>query len=426
MSLKHNFGWLLASKVTVMTALFITGALINRSLGTAGRGVFAEMQTWVALFSTLLGMSIDVPIYHFSNWERYGSDDRSRFVTVMVLSAGYALLAALFMTLFTIFLPEQVSRETGALIILLDALLIGTMLATNLTVLLQALENIRLAALVGIVQAGVSLTLIVPAYLSGHLTLTYALGALTLVQVVTLCIIVAQLLKTAKGSGTYSKVMASGMVRAGLKQHLATIFTFVYIKVNQIIVFRYSGESEAGIFAVALNLAFALMFIPATFQTALYPRVIRSSDDYEITVRSMRVGFYAWGVMAIIIILSAEPLLLLYGGSDFRQSVTIFRILMVAAWLLPLSSLLAPYYVKMGAFGVASASAVALGSISVVLNFVMVPLYASTGAALATALTCLTGFCMGLGLLRYLSGENPFVIFRPDFRRELSFLSNKD
>lgn len=405
-----------------MAGSLITGAMINRALGTSGRGVYAEMQTWIGLFSVLFGISLDTAIYHFANRKCYGEDDKARFMTVTILSVVASLVAMLCLTLFVVIMPEQVSPETASFLVVLDLLLVGTMMVTNLTVLLQALGNVRLSALIGLAQAATSLAIIVPAYFTEKITLLYVISVLTTVQLVGFFIASAHFLRIGSLSAAFSSELGIGMIKAGLKQHVATIATFTYMKINQLIVFRYCGEAEAGIFAVALNLALAVMFIPLTFQTALYPRVIHSTDDYEITIRSMRVGLYGWGIVTMLIVLCAEPLLMLYGGREFLKSVTIFRILMVASWLLPLSSLIAPYYIKVGAFGIASASAAGLGVISIGLNMLLVPRYASSGAAMATALSCLTGFCMTLFFLRYLSGKNPMVIFRPDFGPELAII----
>jgi PST family polysaccharide transporter len=188
---------------------------------------------------------------------------------------------------------------------------------------------------------------------------------------------------------------------------VATVATFLYMKLNQVLVFRMSGAQEAGLFAAALNLSFAFAFIPTTFQNALYPRVIHGADDFEVTVRALRLGFYGWGAATLALAALAEPILLVYGGGEFRGAATVFRVLLLSSWLLPLSSFIAPYLIKAGAFGLASASAVALGAISVGLNLLLIPRHAGLGAALATALTCAAGFAMALALLRHVAGRNP-------------------
>jgi O-antigen/teichoic acid export membrane protein len=117
-------------------------------------------------------------------------------------------------------------------------------------------------------------------------------------------------------------------------------------------------------------------------------------------------------VVVLLMILLAEPILFVYGGKQFVRSVTPFRILMVAAWFLPLASLIAPYCIKIGAFYAMTITAVILGLISVGLNLVLIPNFSATGAALATALTCALGFCVSLLLLGYLSKESPLKFLR--------------
>jgi len=103
---------MLSSKTFALTAAFIAAALINRSLGPSLRGVFAEMQTWVALFTALFGISMDTAIYHFSNRSLYGVNDKERFVTISTLSFIYACLGAIALTVFVLLYPGQVSHET--------------------------------------------------------------------------------------------------------------------------------------------------------------------------------------------------------------------------------------------------------------------------------------------------------------------------
>jgi O-antigen/teichoic acid export membrane protein len=149
-----------------------------------------------------------------------------------------------------------------------------------------------------------------------------------------------------------------------------------------------------------------------TFQTALYPRVIHARDDFEVTIRSLRLCFYGWGGIILLMILLAEPILFVYGGKSFLQAVPPFRILMIAAWFLPLASLTAPYCVKAGAFYAMTATAVILGVISVGLNLLFIPKLSAAGAALATASTCILGFFVSLFLLGYLRKESPLQFLR--------------
>jgi O-antigen/teichoic acid export membrane protein len=295
------------------------------------------------------------------------------------------------------------------------------MLVGNLTTFLQSLGNIKYSAIIGYVQGVSTVVIISIAYLAELIDIKLVLVSVIIVQMVTFLMLFLRFKRDKLFIGKVSKSLAKGIIIAGLKQHLATIATFVYMRVNQLIVFRYCGEASAGIFAVSLTAAFYLMFIPMTFQMVLYPRVIHAMDEYEITLRSLRLGFYLWGGAVILMILFAKPILLLYAGRNFLDSINNFRILMVATWFLPLSSMVAPYYVKQGAFGLASLLAMLLGITSMSLNIFLVPRYALIGASLSTALTCFIGFCVTLIFFRYIARKNPLILIYPDFRAEIAF-----
>jgi O-antigen/teichoic acid export membrane protein len=105
----------------------------------------------------------------------------------------------------------------------------------------------------------------------------------------------------------------------------------------------------------------------------------------------------------------AKPVIILYGGIKFLPAVNDFRMLSIAFWFLALSSIVAPYVIKVGAFGLSSLSAILLGIISIGLNFWFISSNGRQGAALATLFTCFIGFCGALYLLWFLSKKNPLV-----------------
>jgi O-antigen/teichoic acid export membrane protein len=398
---------MLGGRTFMMATGFLTAALINYSLGPSMRGVYAEMQTWVGLFAVIFGISMDTAIYHFANKSLYGNDVQARLMTVFSLSLVYALFASLALAVFSTLFPGQISVETSRHLFLLNLVLICTMLVGNLTIFLQALGYLRYSAVMGCVQGTSSAILFGMAYWIGVIDVRFVLICLIIVQVIGFLMLLTWFVKEKFLNGSFSKELAKGIMAAGLKQHIATIATFVYMKINQLIVFRYCGESETGLFAVSLTAAFYLMFIPMTLQTVLYPRIINGADDYEITIRSLRFTFYSWGFVVLLMILFAKPIILLYAGKDFLNSVLAFRILMVAAWFFPLSALVAPYCVKLGAFYAMSLSAIALGVISILLNVILIPNLLKIGAAISTSATSVFGFCIVLVLLRFLSHRNP-------------------
>jgi len=407
LSIKKHFLWMLVSKAFLMGSLLITAGLINRALGPSSRGILAEMQTWVGLFSVIFGISMDTAIYHFANRNLYESEDKQKFSTSFILSLALSFIAAISIAVFVNIWPEEASSKTAEHLILLSILLFFTMLSANVTVFFQALGYMGYSAYAGLLQAVVSVIIIGYGYFTSCANLPYVIISLVLIQVVALLSFL-KLVISFFSLKDFSKELAGGIIVAGLKQHVATISTFVYVKVNQITVLKYCGELEAGIFAVALNLAIGLMVIPGAMQLVLYPRVIHSLDDYDVTIKALRLTFYGWGSIVLLILLFAKPILLVYGGVDFLPSVTSFRIILVGTWMLTLSSIVAPYFVKAGVFVACSATAAILGVISIGLNMLLVDKYHAVGASIATLITTTLGFCMVMYLFGYVSKKNPF------------------
>ncbi|HEY5998746.1 MAG TPA: lipopolysaccharide biosynthesis protein [bacterium] len=410
--LRRDFSWLLAQQGGTLAAGMVTGALVNRALGPEGRGVYAELQTWVGLLLALGGLSLESGIRHFANRARYGDDSRARLTTVACVSVSLSLLAALLWGLVARQWPGLLSPQAAALTAVIALLLALSMTSAHLLVLLQSLGLVRQAAWAGIVQTLLGAAAIVVAFERRAIDVEFLALWLAALQAFSLFALAGIAWSRGLGGGAFSPALAAGMFSAGLRQHAATVATFIYTRVNQLIVQHQCGAAEAGLFAVALNLATVAMVLPSTFQTVLYPRVLQADDDFEVTVRSLRLGFYGWGALVLAIALAARPLLLLYAGGQFLGALPLLRVLLVGAWFLPLSSLVAPYCIKAGAFTACSLTAVVLALLSMAANAVLVPRLLGLGAALATSATCCAGFLLALGLLWRVAGRSPLAFLR--------------
>jgi O-antigen/teichoic acid export membrane protein len=416
--LGRNFFWMLLSRIGQMTAGLLAAILINRSLGPAGRGLLAEVQTWCGLLAIVWGLSMDTAIYHTANRVQYTEKESIKFASVLGLSSVVAIVASTWLTMLTWFRPDLVSEAMIRYILLLDAYVFVFILGSNLAVFFLAQGHVRFASLIGLAQIALNALIVGCAFLVSRITLSLALTSLFLAQLIPVLVMLVMAGRLGYLPGRFSVSLIKRLILAGIKQHPATVCTFIYTRANQLILFHYCGEVETGHYALALNLASQLMVIPMAFQAVLYPRIIHEQDDHQVTVRSMNLGFYIWGVMVLGAFVLAKPLVLVYGGAEFLSAVPLFRVLLPMTWLMPLSAMVAPFYVKKGAFLMASLTAIVLGLVSVGLNYLFIPRLGSWGAAWATTVTTSFGFGLSLAFLWYLSRKNPLMILIPPSRRE--------
>ena len=145
-NLKGNFTWMLISKIFIMLAALLTGALINRSLAPFNRGIFAEIQIWIDLFIIIFGISMEAAIYHFANKTLYNYDDKTKLATIFFMTFVYSIIAALVLKYCILYWPQKFSSALVNSLALISMLLISTMLVANLTVFLQAIGNMKFSA----------------------------------------------------------------------------------------------------------------------------------------------------------------------------------------------------------------------------------------------------------------------------------------
>lgn len=406
--MRRDFSWLLASKLACMAAGLLPVMLLNRALAPAGRGVLAEMQSWVALFAVVFGLSLESAVYHLANAREHPEPQADKFITLMWATLAGAGAAALALALGARMFPGLLPAQAGGLLPPMCALLVLTMLGTQLGVFFQAHGEIPFISKLTMAQTAASALLVGAGHLCGALSVPFALWALVAAQLPLAGLALAAACRRGLLGGRPSWAMARKHLAAGARLHVATIATFAYTRLNQILVNRYAGDHEAGLFAAALNLAFTAMLIPQALQGALYPRVIHSTDEAQVTRRSMRLTFWLWGGACAVLALLAEPILLVYGGERFLDAVPAFRLCLAALFFLSLSSLVAPLFVKRGAFTLASVISVTLAAIGLGLNLLLIPGHGESGsaaarAALATALTTACGLAAMLLFYRHLT-----------------------
>lgn len=421
-SLKTTFSWLLLGKVFSLSGMLLSISLVNRALGPDARGVLAEMQTWVAMFAVLVGLSLDTAIYHLADRERHKFDDIDFCSGVLHLSLFLSIVASLLMATIFWGAAHYVSNQSREHYVALAFLLLSTMLLANLLTMVQVRGKARLVALSGATIGVFSALFTLLAYLLGCLTLPFAVFLVSTPNFVAIVVILIAERKNIRLRLSVPMIFFSKLISVGLKQHLATISTFLYMKLNQLILFNYAGAEATGYYSVALNLAFSCGVLFAVLQSALYPRVIHHKDDAEITIRVMRVMIYGGGIFTLLLILSSSVLIRIYAGSGYKEAVSLFSILIIAVSILSLSSMMAPLFIKHGAFTQMVISAIILGGASVSLNLYLVPRYHAMGAAYATTLVAVMGFSMVLYIFWRISGKSPMPVFMPRFSGEWNYL----
>lgn len=182
-------------------------------------------------------------------------------------------------------------------------------------------------------------------------------------------------------------------LRFGLRLWAGSVAQFLNFRVDQILMGFISTQTALGIYAVAVNVAELLLYLPGAVSTALLPLIARSVPARRLgqTVEALRFLFVATAASVVVAVLIGPPLMPLVFGPAFADSVRPFL------WLLPgafgfaamrvfTSSLLGASAPTLASYGAVTSLFVGLA-----LDLALVPPFGADGAAAAASIAFLAG-----------------------------------
>ncbi|MBU0614002.1 flippase [Patescibacteria group bacterium] len=180
---------------------------------------------------------------------------------------------------------------------------------------------------------------------------------------------------------------------------LAAVFTKVYSYVDSIILSIVEGESAVGIYAVAYKLTYAFQFLPLAFVAALYPTMSAQSNDEKALKETLLNAFWYMGLMVFPIVFGiwalAPEIIHMFYGIEFAESALTLQILIFVLLFIfldfPIGSLLNATDRQKQKTGIMGLTMV----VNIVSNFIFIPIYGPTGAAIAGLLSFTFMFAAG-------------------------------
>jgi len=213
------------------------------------------------------------------------------------------------------------------------------------------------------------------------------------------------------------------MLGTGIKFYIAIVAGLIIVRADLLIVNHFRGRAEAGVYAVASQLANLLMVLPAVIVTILFPKVAASDDKQGIL--AMRVTRHT-SLLMFIICAATVPLafaLPAVYGNAFSDSTIQLLILLPGIYLLSVESVLAQQFVALGVPATISVFWILTAVLSVTLNLILVPKFGARAAAIDSTISYLFIFVL-VAIYSYMRTGNrlwdALIPSRAEFRELLS------
>jgi PST family polysaccharide transporter len=413
----RNTSWLAADKVVRLGFGLVVGVLIARALGPQQFGLLSFVLALVTLCGAIGSLGLDT-------------------ITIRSLVADPSSAAV---TLGTVFALKLAGAAAAALVVVALCRVLRP----------QQPEAWQIAAIIGGGQVFMAFDAIdfwFQSRLESRLTVLAKNAAFLIASVVRVLIVIGGATVLALAWATALEYVLAGTalalvyVRRGsnqlvswrirwrtaqklLGQSWPLVFSglviAIYMRLDQVMLATMSGDTEVGVYSVAVRLAEVWYFVPVAAAGSTLPTILRSREASSMLFEARMAHLFAlmalvgYGVAVATTVLAGFVVPFLY-GSAYAGSI---MPLIVLGWTGILVCLGVARENWMLAEGLMKWSLVttALGAAAnIALNIVLIPPYGALGAAIATLIAQLIAVLLSTALFRQT---------RPVFRMQLNGLS---
>jgi O-antigen/teichoic acid export membrane protein len=413
------------TRVLMLAGVFGSGVVIARWLGPDGFGAYAVVNVTVALVLQIGSAGLPSANTYFiaRHRENVGAVWANAIAFAMVIGS---LLAAGVLALAW-FRPSMFGG-VSTLLLAIAAISIPFQLLfiLNLNVLL-ALDRIRQLNLFdGLLPALVLVNAIV-ALVMLHKQLTFLIALNTIVGTA-LSLVLMIYLRRIIGDKTESRArrpnahLLKTMLAYGMKFYVSIMAGTIILRADLLIVNRFRGAAEAGVYGIASQFSFLLLMLPGVIATLLFPRVAATQDDRgEFAVLVTRHTTLVMLVTCLGAIALAYLLPFIY-GANFGDATIQLLILLPGIFLMGLESVLVQHFTGTGLPAAIPWFWVVTVAFNIGLNLLVVPKFGARGAAVNSTLSYALIFLLVAVYFRMKTGRGAaetFILRVHELRRLL-------
>ncbi|WP_375334518.1 flippase [Flagellimonas sp. C4] len=383
-----NTSWLMGEKVLRLLIALSVGVWVTRYLGPEQFGILSYAQSFVGIFAALSSLGLnDIIIRELVK----NQDNRN---LILGSSFGLQTLGSTIIMLILIISIYYNDNEplTNKIIIILGLLTFINSFNVIASYFHSQVKS-KFYAIAGLV--GVIISALLKVYLIlGNYSLIYFVYVLAFDVI----FLVTGLIWFYKKSGEsllkwkFSWKMAKELLKDAWPLILSGIIVSIYMKIDQVMIQEYLGNSEVGQYSAAVRLSEAWYFIPTIICSSLFPAIINAKlkDDtlYKDRLQRLYNLMVVLGVVIILPVLTLSDWMinLLYGEA-FQRSAGVLNIHILGSVFVFLGVANQKWFISEN-YQAYNIICLGMGMVAnIALNVIMIPRMGIMGAAYATLIS---------------------------------------
>lgn len=385
------------TRLLMLAGVFGTGVIVARVLGAEGFGTYAVINVTVALALQIGNAGLPSANTYFI------ARDRSTVGAIWANAVVFALLIGLVLTAAVLALAWiRPSLFSGVPLQLLTIAVVSIpfqllfLLGLNVLLALDRIRQLNLfdALLPALVLVNALVALIVlRAQLPLLILLNTAAGAvLTIILAIYIRGIIASQREPRAIAPNWQLLKA--MLVYGVKFYISIMAGAIIFRADLLIVNRFRGAAEAGVYGVASQFSFLLLMLPGVIASLLFPRVAVTQD--ERGEFAMEVTRHTAPIMLGICLVAAalSPALYLIYGMKFADATVQLWILLPGVFFMGIESVIVQHFTGTGLPAAIPVFWVITLIFNITLNLLSVPKFGARGAAVISTFSYALIFCL--------------------------------
>jgi O-antigen/teichoic acid export membrane protein len=380
--LHTDIGLMVLSKALGLVFSVGSTAVLARELGPTGRGAVAVAFGLTLILAQLgtFGIASANPYFVAQNG--------ARLRDVVVNSLWIAITVGLVMMLcgaaVKLWLPSIIRgvdwQELLVALVAIPAVLVGQFLQSVLLGLGRALAY----NMIDLAQALLTFATLCVVLILAHGGITAAMLVTTGAAIASAVAYAVQLRHEFHNVWRPHLDLARAMMTYAFRIYVATLMSFLVIRLDILLVNHYRGTAQAGIYSVTAAIAAGMFVFPSAVGVNLFPRIAHG-DGSELTARVFRISAGIYGLCCLVAIPLASPFIHLLYGARFAEAASLFYWLLPGIFSLGMLTVLANHFAGRG-FPLAAMLVWFVGlGVNLAMNVVLLPSHGTYVASLASS-----------------------------------------
>ena len=383
----RNAGWLIGGRLVNKLLVFFVGVLTARYLGPGNYGLIDYATAYTTFFASLCTLGINSVI--IKDFVDHPEEQGCAIGTTLVLRTVSSVLSALIIV-GIVAIAEPDEPLTMIVVVLSSIGLIFRVFET----LKQWFQSRLQSKYVAI--ATVAAYIAVSAYkiillMTGKSVVWFAMA--TSVDYIVLAVVLLWAYRKNEGPKlSFSWVKAKQLLASSHSYILSGLMISIYASTDKLMLKQMLDETAVAYYGLASSLSIAWGFVLEAVIDSVYPSVIQAhGKDKALFEKRNRqlysLVIYVAAAVSLVICLFAKPVVLILYGKAYSPAIMPLRIVVWYtafsylggarnAWIVSENKQRYLKYLYLGA-----------AVVNVALNFVLIPLWGTTGAAIASLVT---------------------------------------